>query len=643
MERAEYLTSEGKLFEKGSIWYGKGADKLGLTGVINKKQFTDVLEGKLPAGQQVGLMGNGKVRHRPGFDLTLSVCKSWSIAHYETKDPIFAEITEEAAKFTFDMIERDCAMTNMFADGKQHRENTGNLVGALHFHRLSRELDMQDHIHMIVMNMTERSDGAWRALKSDTPGKPIHEFSDGFIERVRSRQKDYGFIHRSRMGYLAQKYGMVLEFDKDGEWELKFVDKGKIDEFSTRRKQIEASMKKRGLSGAKAASAMALLTRKQKEQLTREECEAAINARLAKFPEVTTMKIVRGEHIKDKVVKESDNAAGSQNTRQAIDYAIAHLSSKQSILTEAKILSTAMHHHGKVDIEQLQNIIKDKEKSCELIAVSHDLDRAYISEQSLSVEKDIISTLQSILQPIKPLVKSERKFNRWLRKYAPLANDEQKMALQSSLRSNYLINAIDGVSGDKTSSLPHILAKFSNKSWLKPIVLVPSKIESELLQAESRHQCITVSGYLKLVEMKANKAKSRGKSLNLSEEVLIITNSHKLSTQQGQQLLKFQERYAMRSIMLFDSNQPESMCPGNFMSLLQGAGVNTVKLSGQIKSNKSFQASYVERQDGSKRCDVLVNDYVRAVQDNPVKKIQIIASSAAGVFKLTKWMACLAA
>ena len=51
--------------------------------------------------------------------------------------------------------------------GKTITQNTGNLVVASFRHETSRALDPELHTHAFVMNMTQRGDGQWRALKND--------------------------------------------------------------------------------------------------------------------------------------------------------------------------------------------------------------------------------------------------------------------------------------------------------------------------------------------------------------------------------------------------------------------------------------------------------------------------------------------
>lgn len=61
-----------------SEWQGKGAEELGLSGDVGRDQFRDLLDGKV-ADQQLGTTRDGKLEHRPGWDVTLSAPKSVSI------------------------------------------------------------------------------------------------------------------------------------------------------------------------------------------------------------------------------------------------------------------------------------------------------------------------------------------------------------------------------------------------------------------------------------------------------------------------------------------------------------------------------------------------------------------------------------
>ena len=61
---------------RSGAWFGKGADKLGLSGEVDPRVFEAVLKGFLPDGSR---LGSDKREHRPGTDLTFSMPKSWSL------------------------------------------------------------------------------------------------------------------------------------------------------------------------------------------------------------------------------------------------------------------------------------------------------------------------------------------------------------------------------------------------------------------------------------------------------------------------------------------------------------------------------------------------------------------------------------
>lgn len=80
-QAASYYEADDYYAEGGmapSEWLGEGAEKLGLSGEVDREKFAELLEGRM-AGQQLGTTRDGKVEHRPGWDITLSAPKSVSI------------------------------------------------------------------------------------------------------------------------------------------------------------------------------------------------------------------------------------------------------------------------------------------------------------------------------------------------------------------------------------------------------------------------------------------------------------------------------------------------------------------------------------------------------------------------------------
>ena len=620
----DYYTKESGLDEKPSIWYGKGAEKLELQGEVSKEQFKELLSGKLPNGIQVGQKKNGEISHRAGFDLTFSAPKSWSIAHYLNKDPIFGEIMEQAVKNTLDLIEKDCAMAYRYEKGIGHMSKTGNLVASLHFHRLSRELEPQDHVHAVIMNATERYDGMWRALKSDDPNKKQHENSEGFIERVRACKKDYGAIYRAEHARLAIEKNFAVEFTKDGFWELKHISKEMIKDSSTRRQQIVSHMEDNNTSGGKAAAAATLITRAQKAKLTKEEISEALDAKYAKYNIKTDIESFKNNN--SIIPLSNSGIKKSKDNLLAIKYAIAHLSEHIGIFTESKLLSVAMKHHSnKANIGScLQAIKSAKDEGYINLFKNENGEAVYISQEQINLEKNLISNYkESIDNSQCPIITSDNKFNKLCAKHANFLTKEQKDSLAKVLRSNNNINAIDGRIGSGKTHLIPTIAKFTKKAWYSPIVLTLSQKEVENIQDKaSGITCKTVSGYLKDIEIRKNIANKE--TLNLKNQVLIVDSAQRLSARQQQSLTKVAANEKLKIIYLFDSKQPESMAPGNSMKLLNDIGLNTGRITQSIRQLNPIDINIKQEKDDAIRFDSIVNDYLGYIKDNPNKDIKII-------------------
>ena len=120
----EYYADGG---ESPSEWQGKGAEELGLSGDVDRDQFRDLLDGKV-ADQQLGTTRDGKLEHRPGWDVTLSAPKSVSIMAEVAGDRRLIAAHGAAVKTALAHVEQHMAATRIRDGGTVNREATGNLV-----------------------------------------------------------------------------------------------------------------------------------------------------------------------------------------------------------------------------------------------------------------------------------------------------------------------------------------------------------------------------------------------------------------------------------------------------------------------------------------------------------------------------------
>ncbi|KAA5780369.1 MobF family relaxase [Yersinia pestis] len=242
-----YYTDKDNYYVIGSMgerWAGKGAEALGLSGGVDQKVFTKVLEGRLPDGSDLSRTQDGANKHRPGYDFTFSAPKSVSVMAMLGGDKRLIEAHNRAVETAIKQIEA-MASTRVMTEGRSETQLTGNLVMALFNHDTSRDQEPQLHTHAVVANATQHGD-EWRTLSSDKVGKT------GFIENIYANQIAFGRLYRAAlkddvaaMGYETETVG------KHGMWEFKGVP---VAPFSSRSRTIseavgdDASLKSRDVA-----------------------------------------------------------------------------------------------------------------------------------------------------------------------------------------------------------------------------------------------------------------------------------------------------------------------------------------------------------------------------------------------------------
>lgn len=256
LAREDYYLEGG---EPPGVWFGRGAEALGLGGVVEKATLSDALGGMGPKGErlaQAQRYGDGRAR-QPGWDLTFSAPKSvsvlWSQADGATRRAI-QDAHAAAVKEALSYLE-DVAANSRRGHGGATVDRAGLLV-ALFEHGTSRAQDPQLHTHALVVNAGLRSDGTWGTLRS----------RDLFLHKMVA-----GALYRAELGHrLVSELGVRLV--KERTWfEIARIPKPLIEEFSKRREQIEEALAKFGWAGANASELVSRSTRERKGHVSRDE------------------------------------------------------------------------------------------------------------------------------------------------------------------------------------------------------------------------------------------------------------------------------------------------------------------------------------------------------------------------------------
>ncbi len=226
---AYYSQTDGYYSEREtapSQWQGQGAARLGLRGPVSAETFAQLLNGRTPDGSDELVAGSpaNDGAHRAGYDLTFSAPKSVSIVSLVGGDERLIRAHDEAVKATLSYAESRYAESRQYIDGTQRRVQTGNWTIATFQHSTSRELDPQLHSHCIVLNVTQREDGQWRAITG---------------EKLLSAKMELGAIYRNELAARVQQLGYRMDWGEKGLWEIHGVSQVMIEAFSRRREQIQ--------------------------------------------------------------------------------------------------------------------------------------------------------------------------------------------------------------------------------------------------------------------------------------------------------------------------------------------------------------------------------------------------------------------
>ena len=355
-ERDGYYAKDSPEHLAASAWAGRGAAELGLRGPVDPGIFKAVLEGEVPdgSGKRLGRrMGDGEIRHRPGRDLTFSAPKSVSLAALVGGDARVVEAHDRAVGRALGWFEKNAAETRMQdpATGRMVRTGDQKSVIATFRHETSRNLDPALHTHSVIANMQLGPDGKWRTMAN---------------ERLYASKMLLGALYRSELAGELAKLGYGIErTHADGRFEIAGVSRHIIDAYSTRRAEIEAAMEGRGL-GATAenqhlARRAALMTRAAKRDVDRAELRATWERQASDLgfdaKALAAAAMERGldgvENARggtERVGKVLEPGAARQRdlfehaapAREAVDWALAHLSERDAVFARTNLLAAAL-------------------------------------------------------------------------------------------------------------------------------------------------------------------------------------------------------------------------------------------------------------------------------------------------------------
>lgn len=517
--------------EAAGKWTGSLAHQLGLHGPVEADDLREAFEGRHPGdGEPLSATRSSM----PGFDLTLSVPKSYSVL-WALGGPEDARAVEAAIGVAQQDVERYLESTACFVrrgHGGEHVQPGGGFVGATFLHRTSRAGDPGLHVHWVILNVTEGPDGRRTALD----GRAL------FRQRYTAEA-----IFQARLRFeLARSVGVLFdEVDRHGVGEVADFPKPLRRAFSQRRVQIEREMAERGVTRGRGAQIATLATRPSKEPVAVTETELRQRwhdrARDHGFDHTqlfgTRMPRTPSRRIDDADLAMAVTAHQAYFERNAVIRAVANQASQGATLH---------------DIEQRAHAFLSSNE-----AVAIDPGQVWTTREILQLEqRSIDNALSGRAQGRAVVDPSEALASR------PSLSAEQQRMVQHLTTSGNTVDVIVGRAGSgKTFALDAVRDAYEHHGYRLVGTALSARAAKEL-QAGSGINAQTVASL--------QAALDRGRARLDDRTVLVIDEAAMVGTRQLAALLAEAHRTNAKVIAVGDHHQlPEIDAGGLFRALVE--------------------------------------------------------------------------
>lgn len=593
--------------KEASAWFGKAAEGAGLKGEVDGDKFTSILEGIAPDGQVMGRIRNGEREHRPGVDVTMNAPKSVSVVALVMGDKRVVKAHDEAVKEVARYVEENLITTRVSKNGDVQEVDAPNLIAGLFRHETSRKLDPHLHTHFVIANMVKENLGdKYRALHND---------------RLSQHALVLTHLYQNVLFHKIAELGYDVEINRKGYVEIKGLgDISKL--YSKRSQQMADALAERGLKATgQSKQVAALMTRNAKREADRSDLDplwakeaAAIGwtkERLegfvadAKAQAKTLVSEAEKGDEKDidaqkKTAEKSDKskASGSDlaaahrdaaqsmrsetkssNAREAVDFAIRHISEREALYKETDLKAIALQRLGTGDLKSIDKEVVRLVGEKRLFTVNTPEGRHVSDDKTIAAERDVIRQFRKAVQA--PGVEIEKSIRFKLsidrtphtalsrRLDRTVLSEGQKDAIKVVLLGRGRFVAIQGYAGTgKTFMMEHLNKNAERYGYhvegIAPTLSATDELEKVLPYAD------TIRAKILDIQNQRNQGRDPGKT------ILIVDEASMVSTEDMQVLKRAANEAGLAKVVLSgDVKQLEPPSAGIPFDQLQRAGMPT--------------------------------------------------------------------
>ncbi|KHF47319.1 MobF family relaxase [Xanthomonas phaseoli] len=675
---AHYFSAADDYYAKENPgeWQGQGAQVLGLTGPVEQSQLSRLLDGRLPNGERIQTTFDPTDnKKRMGLDLTFSAPKSVSMQALVAGDKDVTAAHDSAVTRALEQVER-LAEARKKVKGKSYRERTGNMVIGKFRHEMSRAKDPQLHTHSVVLNMTQRADGAWRALSNED------------IFRV---QHEVDALYKAELARGLQALGYAIRLvDDQGNFELDHISRDQIEAFSARSRLIEEALANEGKTRATATTLekqiISLATRPRKDESDRDlvkqywvEKSRELGIDYGPRSQLDGRTYEAGDSSGGRGRERGDAgdriAATSLPARltpaqAVVQYAINHLTEREAVVRETALTATALRRAvglaGPEEVraekrlvgqgalieavpayrmadrkdgpalssagwksylqdlkgwsdKQAQQYVSNAIKQGSLVPA----EKRYTTQKALAREKAILAierTGRGAIEPIMTAAAVKTALE------SSALNAGQRFAVETIVSTKNRFVGIQGDAGTgKTYTVNQAVALIKQASAVsegyRTVALAPYGNQVKALKNEGL-EAHTLASFLR----------TKDKPID-GKTIIVLDESGVVGARQMEQVMRVVEKAGARMVLLGDTKQTEAIEAGKPFAQLQQDGMQTARISeiqrqkdhelktaveqaaeGRVTQSLAHIKHVEELKEPTERHRAIVNDYIQLTE-----------------------------
>lgn len=573
-----YWSQQG---EAAGLWQGRLAEKFGLAGSVAAEDFARLSQGQNPqSGEQLVRQrasyeykdADGKtvktMEHRAGWDATFSAPKSISLTALVGGDDRVRAAHRASVGVALEHLEH---YTLARIGGNHPPEATAKFVAAKFEHDTARPVDgyaaPQLHTHVVVFNITERSNGQFRALQ----------------ERGLFQSQQFATaIYQSELTYRLRQLGYEIAAGRSGAPEIKGYTQEYLDASSPRSQQIREYLERTGRNGKEASEIAAHSTRDQKQIHSLGEVMAAHRRLAAQYGNQADA-VVRAAHQRSQHRTEETNP--EQRVREAVTFSRDKNFEREAVVDERAIVRNALRRGmGEITYAQVRGNLNTRVASGEFQSVEreHAPGHKFTTARTIEAEQEILRRVREGKNQVQPVATRANAIQ--VADRHPHLNRAQKSVVEDVLSSPDRVQGIQGFAGTgKTVSLTTIRNAVEAHGYEVQGFAPTSRAARQLREAGI--EAGTLQGFL------ARSAPSdvpldRKRFYFVDESSLVSTN----------QMREFLARLGPndRVLLIGDTRQHQGVEAGRPFEQLQQAGMQTARLDEIVRQKDPALKSAVE-------------------------------------------------